>query len=121
MGASLHTRPYIHLYTNVTHKRKSFGNRATPCKTRAPDEKSGAKAKVCVDIGLIGHYDSGCFAVVAAMAVALSRVQRIASQTPQEMRSASSALCRTRDCFASFRSGFENPMAIQNQASSVRK
>ena len=37
--------------------------------------------KVCVDIGLFGDYDSGCFVVVAATAVALSRVQRIAPQT----------------------------------------
>jgi hypothetical protein len=70
---------------------------------------------------LIGDYDSGCFVVVAATASRYRELDGSHRKPAQEMRSVSSALCRTRDGFASFRSGFENPMAIQNQASSVRK
>jgi hypothetical protein len=70
---------------------------------------------------LVGHYDSGYFVVVAAKASRYRELNGSHRKPAQEMRSVSSALCRTRDCFASFKFGCEDPMAIQNQASSVRK
>jgi hypothetical protein len=59
--------------------------------------------------------------VVAATASRYREFDGSHRKPAQEMRSASSALCRTRDGFASFRPGCKDPMAIQNQASSVRK
>jgi hypothetical protein len=70
---------------------------------------------------MIGHYDSGCIVVAAAKASRYREFNGSHRKPTQEMRSVSSALCRTRDCFANFRSGCKDPMAIQNQASSVRK